>query len=688
MRKIYFATLLLSMTLQASAQTTDNLHTQRQTLKDLVVKGQRPMLKAEKGMLVYDLKEVAKTSLVTSAYDCLTALPGVMEKDEKLTYLGSHKITVIFNGKVSTMTQEQLFQLLKSMPASKVVKAEVMQAAPARYHVKGAAINLVTRKYRQGEGGLQGEVKAGYTQEQKASGNGGLTLSYVSPHWEWDVLYNANFIQKRSKNDIHTHHVVNEVAHDIDQSIWMNSRHLSHTAHGGLTYKWGKDNHLSLAYNGTFTAPDGKNNTNTEGNLFQSHSNKVSDSKLHNVSLDFNGLTSLKAGVDYTRYLMNNTQYLANTSQSAQSSAFDTYSTQRIDRLHAYIDHSTDLNKVWSLDYGTSFNYAKSHNAQLFKGKPDEDDTNSDIHEYTYNLYGGFSAQLSQRLSLDASLALEYYKMENYQKWALYPTLNLSYTAAPQHIFQLSFTSDKYYPTYWELSGSTSYEDGYTEIHTNPYLKPEVDYTASLQYIFKQKYVLSVSYDYDKNYFTQMAYLDSRQLRLLYNTNNWDYHQELSITAVVPFKVGTWWNGQITLQATRMHDKASHYYDAPFDHKSWQLFGQAKQVFNLCTRPNIQLELSGMYVRGAIQGSYNIHPVGKVDTALRYTFLKGNAILQVKGNDLFDTMHATCDFTQGKQRFVMENSPYSRTFEATFIYRFGGFKEKKIKKPNMSRFGN
>lgn len=66
------------------------------------------------------------------------------------------------------MTYEQLVTLLKGIPASRVEKAEVMYSAPPQYHVRGAAINLVLKGYKPGEGGLQGEVNGEYKQQKEA----------------------------------------------------------------------------------------------------------------------------------------------------------------------------------------------------------------------------------------------------------------------------------------------------------------------------------------------------------------------------------------------------------------------------------------------------------------------------------------------------------------------------------------
>ncbi len=46
--------------------------------------------------------------------------------------LGGQEVTVVINGKVTTLSAEQLDALLKSIPVSRIEKAEVMYSAPAR----------------------------------------------------------------------------------------------------------------------------------------------------------------------------------------------------------------------------------------------------------------------------------------------------------------------------------------------------------------------------------------------------------------------------------------------------------------------------------------------------------------------------------------------------------------------------
>lgn len=89
----------------------------------------------------------------------------------------------------------------------------------------------------------------------------------------------------------------------------------------------------------------------------------------------------------------------------------------------------------------------------------------------------------------------------------------------------------------------------------------------------------------------QTVYLDSDRLKAIYNWQNWDYAQDLSFTAILPFKAGSWWDSRLTLQATLKHDKASVYYDAPFNQKQWVGVGHWTHTFQLCRQPNLKWRL-------------------------------------------------------------------------------------------------
>lgn len=657
-------------------------------LQEVVVEGERPLVTVEGSRLSYDMPQLISQRLVTNAYEALKQLPGVIEQNDVLTLAGAGGVSLLLNGRPSSMTYEQLITLLKGMPASRMEKAEVMYSAPPQYHVRGAAINLVLKGYKPGEGGLQGEIHGEYKQQKEADGNGGVTLAYTSPKVDLDFIYNLQSSYTRGYIDFLAHHTVKGQVYDVNQVTEHTGRSLAHTLRAGGTYKFDADNSLELSYTTQFS-PNSQHHSHSSGSISESFNDSRTHHQMHNAALNYTSGFGFRAGADFTNFTSTDTQNFFDRSPEEVETRFVSRSDQHIDRWKIYADQSHSLPHDWTLNYGTSFSYVHNRNIQDYD-LPEMQDQNlyNRIREYTYNVYAGFDKPFNSQWTLSASAALEYYQMQNYRKWAVYPTLQLNYMPSASHILQLSFSSDKTYPDYWTLSGATSYLNGYNESVGNPFLRPYTEYDADLTYILKSKYIFQVSYSYTPDYFMQTVYLDSDRLKAIYNWQNWDYSQELAFTAILPFKVGHWWDSRLTLQASLKHDKASAYYDAPFNQQQWVGVGHWTHTFQLCRQPNLKMEVTAFGQTKSIQGSYYIQPVAFVDAALRYTFAKDRAMLQLKGRDIFNTMNPKTRVRNGAQYLDMNTKSYLQSVTLSFSYRFGGYKKKEVKEVDTSRFGN
>lgn len=657
-------------------------------LQEVVVEGERPLVTVEGSRLSYDMPQLISQRLVTNAYEALKQLPGVIEQNDVLTLTGAGSVSLLLDGRPSSMTYEQLITLLKGMPASRVEKAEVMYSTPPQYHVRGAAINLVLKGYKPGEGGLQGEIRGEYKQQKEAGGNGGVTLAYTSPKIDLDFMYHLQSSYTRGYIDFLARHTVKGQVYDVNQVTDNQGRSLTHTLRAGGTYKFDADNSLELSYTTQFS-PNSQHHSHSSGSISESFNDSRTHHQMHNAALNYTSGFGFRAGADYTNFTSTDTQNFFDRSPEEVETRFVSRSDQHIDRWKIYADQSHSLPHDWTLNYGTSFSYVYNRNIQNYD-LPEMQDNNlyNRLREYTYNVYAGFDKPFNSQWTLSASATLEYYQMQDYRKWAVYPTLQLNYMPSASHILQLSFSSDKTYPDYWTLSGATSYLNGYNESVGNPFLRPYTEYDADLTYILKSKYIFQVSYSYTPDYFMQTVYLDSDRLKAIYNWQNWDYTQDLSFTAILPFKVGNWWDSRLTLQATLKHDKASAYYDAPFNQQQWVGVSQWTNTFQLCRQPNLKMEVTAFGQTQSIQGSYDIQPVGFVDAALRYTFVKDRAMLQLKGNDIFNTMNPKTRVRNGAQHLDMNTKSYLQSVTLSFSYRFGGYKKKDVKNVDTSRFGN
>lgn len=667
------------------------LKTKNYALGEVVIKGERPIVKVEGGKLSYDLSQLTENKLVNNAYESLQQLPGVQEINGSLSLAGAHGLSIILNGKPTTMSYEQIADLLRNTPSSRVEKAEVMYSTPPQYHVRGAAINLILKGYHDGEGGLQGEINAGYTNRYKNSGQGGVSLLYNTPKWNIDFLYNARYGNSRQTTEVYSRHTLKDKVHEITQMSTLDGRSLTHNVRIGGEYKFNEESNISLSYTGAFN-PNIKNTARSAGSFAISDNIKKGDNRMHNLALDYLASNGTKAGANYTSYKSGDSQYFTNKDAENRLSKFQTTSGQRIDRWKVYLDRSHSLPKDWTLNYGTSFAYTNDHNTQFYHATEDNDmsalNTDSRYDEFTYDVYAGFSKSIGERLSFSASVTGEYYKMASYHNWSFYPSAELTYMVGSAHILQLSFSSDKTYPGYWDLSESTGYISGYEEVQGNPMLKPSTDYSVNLNYILKNKYIFSLSYDYQPDLFQQLAYQSTERLSMIYKTLNWDFQQSFAATTILPFKIGSRLDSRATLQAEYRQAKCDDFFDISFDHSKWIGLAMLENNIILSGKPDIRMELTGLYMSPSIQGSFTLSSIWAINTGIRWNFANQKASLQLKANDLFNSMEGDVDITlRNKGQYMdMHSNNYSRNITLSFTYKFGGYKEKKHKQVDTSRF--
>ena len=194
MNRILFMGIFVALTITANAQDdipkdslTMEWKSMFRNLPEVMIKGSRPIVKVERGLLLYNMPLLLKQLPADNAYEALTRIPGVSDATGNISFLGN-EVTLIVNGQATTLTQEQLTERLKAMPATQLAKAEVMLSAPARYHVRGMAINIVTKDYA-GTNQLSGQFISGMRQNKYANEFGDLYLSMQRGKFGLDAQY-------------------------------------------------------------------------------------------------------------------------------------------------------------------------------------------------------------------------------------------------------------------------------------------------------------------------------------------------------------------------------------------------------------------------------------------------------------------------------------------------------------------
>lgn len=694
--KVFLLGLFLLSVANVKAQTlthTDSLTMENMmhNLPEVMVKGSRPIVKAERGMLSYNMPLLLKQLPADNAYEALTRIPGISDATGSISFSGN-EVTLIVNGQATTLTQEQLAERLKAMPATQLAKAEAMLSAPARYHVRGMAINIVTKDYA-GTNQLSGQIIGGLVQTKYAKGFGDLYLSMQRGKFGLDAQYklvNGNSYGESSR--IANHPLGNNRIHYNDET-GQKSFGITHDYRLGMNYAFSKNHRLDVAYTGQWDKTN--SNSRTTGSSI-SGMHHDSHEYLHNVDVNYSLPFGLTLNGSYTYYRTPQQQVLDGTMHTDESMSeternLTSGSEQTINKWMFTADQTHSLAHGWGLSYGVKgqFTSNKSYQTTIDKdGTILPDGTSSvDNNERIWNIYAGFSKQINKALSLEASVAAEQYHSPVWDKWRVYPTLNALWNVNDNHLLNLSFSSNSEFPSYWSTMSNVFYSSTYTEIHGNPDLKPFSYYNVNLMWQIKRRYTLMAFASLKPDYFVQLPYQTTERMAVIMKETNFDYSNSYGLQASVIFNAGKWLNGNVFAVGTYKHDKSSNFFDLPFNRKKLSVILGGTASVKLCNTQDLRLILNPFFQSKAIQGVYDISPVFRMNAKLQWSSHDGKWGLRLNGSNIFNNLYDTRS-VQGNQDYRMKINYNWASVTFAVIYKFGGYKEKNVKAVDTSRMGH
>ena len=694
--KIFLLGLFLLSVANVKAQTlthTDSLTMENMmhNLPEVMVKGSRPIVKAERGMLSYNMPLLLKQLPADNAYEALTRIPGISDATGSISFSGN-EVTLIVNGQATTLTQEQLTERLKAMPAAQLAKAEVMLSAPARYHVRGMAINIVTKDYA-GTNQLSGQIIGGMKQSKYAKGFGDLYLSLQRGKFGLDAQYkyvNGNSYGESSR--IANHPLGNNRVYYNDET-GQKSFGITHNYRLGMNYAFSKNHRLDVAYTGHWDKRC--SNSNTTGSSI-SGMHHDSHEYLHNVDVNYSLPFGLTLNGSYTYYRTPQQQALDGTMHTDESMLeternLTSGSEQTINKWMFTADYTHSLAHGWGVSYGVKgqFTSNKSYQTTIDKdGTIQPNGTSSvDNNERIWNIYAGFSKQINKAISVEASVAAEQYHSPIWDKWRVYPTLNALWNVNDNHLLNLSFSSNSEFPSYWSTMSNVFYSSTYSEIHGNPDLKPFSYYNVNLMWQIKRRYTLMAFASLKPDYFVQLPYQTTERMAVIMKETNFDYSNSYGLQASAIFNAGKWLNGNVFAVGTYKHDKSSHFFDLPFNRKKLSVILGGTASVKLSSTQDLRLILNPFYQTKAIQGVYDISPVFSMDAKLQWSSHDGKWGLRLNGSNIFNNQFDTRS-VQGNQDYRMKVNYNWASVTFAVIYKFGGYKEKNVKAVDTSRMGH
>lgn len=675
--KVFMSFLCFSLaTLSATAQnvTTDSL--KERELGEAVAYGKKPMVKSHDGITVVDLPALIKDKPVSNVLEALAYLPNVTTSDGKLQLTGAPSVSIILNGEPTEMPVENLYRLLASLPADRLKSVEVMYAAPAKYHINGAVINVVLKTPRPIDG-LQGQVRAGYEQRRYGSYGGGVAASYAVKDWSFYLNYDLGQNKNHTHENTLSNHLYNDVRHAIADDMRSKGKYLYNNIYATAAWKT-----IKLTYNGQVISND-RNTRISDGTLGKYTNTRRGNSPeaFHQIAIRYTAPFGLSAGGDYTHFSEDRSQRLVKD----ENLLLDATTRQNVNTWHAYLDQEHKAGR-WTLGYGADYRHSDDRSAQHY-AQGDLPTFDNVLVEDVVQAYLSIGHQTSWGLSFNTSAQAEYYHSTYQHNWRFIPQLGATFARSPKHVLQLNFNTQRVYPSYWALHGGASYLTDYAVVLGNPCLQPYMNYTGQLTYIFAQQYSATFYVTYDDKYSVQLPYQSPDAFELVYQTVNLDFARNVGFVVNLPFNVKGVWSATCMANVFNKREKAGHFHATAFDNRKWSFYGKLSNTFKPSSASPLAFSLDVCYLSPSTQGIGDISALWRMDAGMKYRFGKKRcAELSIAASDIFNTWSPTLRIDRSGQDFRLRTYDMTQCVKATLTWRFNGFKPKDTS-VDTSRYG-
>lgn len=668
-------------------------------LPEVIVRGEAPLIKMSDEKLIFDIQKMIDGKPVTNSFELLKEVPGVLLNGNDILILGAHSTSVIINSHKTSMTIEQIVDYLKSIPSARVKKVEIMYNAPAKYGVKGACINIILDQDKTINTVFKSEIELKASQAFYFSPFGAANLSLSGKKYLFDFSYLLRYDDDRTEQKMKSLHSIKEREYTIEQDNYSRGKYLIHRINFGFDYMFGDDRGLKFNYSTNLLSSTIESHATTDITTrtpVESKSLLDGPRATHNLSL---GLSRSKfdLNIDYTHY-MDETNQLLNNIVENKNEKIESSALQKTQKVDLHLGHEISLTDNKTLNYGLNGIFSQSDNEQYlwFDDKRNLKNKYKAIQrEYSLDTYLGCDIQFTEKLILNASISLQYfnskldsicYKRNLWNDFNVFPNFTFLYKIKPGNTLQLSMSSERNYPSYWQMTSNRTYQNIYSVIDSNPFLKPYITFSSRINYILLSKYMFGVFSNNSPDYIQQMPYQSENELLNVFESLNVEFHNIYGAMVVVPFSVHKNQDSKITLMAAAVHDKGS-FHEIDFNRK--KIFSRIVLDNNIYLKENknIAFNISGYYTSPTMQGIYDIGHLFDLSLGLVCKLANEKLLLTIQASDLLNTNIPLTSIHLNKQNSEMTLFQDTRKCTVSLRYNFGKYERKNNRSIDISRFG-
>jgi len=669
---------------------------------EVVIAGRRPVVRQEGDKMIVDVENTLSNSGLT-AVDVLRKSPGIsVNKEGVVTLKGRNGVLVMLDDKALYMTEEQVGNLLKSIPSDQIKEIEIITTPSAKYDAAGNA-GIINIKLKKGAyEGFNGSANTSYGQGLYPKGVAGLTVFYKKKKFSLNSGYQYNYGLGLSTYFLdRTYNEATSKYSQLNSKSSFKEPRESHNFNVGGSYDVSDKTSVSLnvianysenGWNGGANSSLYKKNGEVNSSYTSSDIGKYVQTNINTSigsqhKLDTNG-TVLSFDVNYNSYsgVSNKSFSLQNYDSVYQKVGspflFEFSDPSYSNQFMAKTDFVTKLFKNTKVESGLKLNLIDQDNpATITITENDLPRDASNFYHYKENIYMGYTTlhKTMGKFIAQAGLRLEYTLMNGVQRLQdtsfvreytnLFPSANLTYNFTDKTSYSLLYSRRIQRPSPWQLNPVLNIIDPFTSWGGNPALLPEYTDNAELNWsLFSGGLITSLNYSYTAQPITWVLDIDSSTLATIAQPQNLVLRENMGVSVSVNLPITKWWQSSNYAYVFKNRFVGDVGYGQT-DNSVLSWNANFTQTFTISKKTSIEVFVN--YESPSVYGLYKTYARGQMTLSAQRKLWGNKASIKLSANDVFWTEGWTATNTVGTTDTKSGEKWDTRVLMATFTYKFG-----------------
>ena len=652
-----------------------------------------------------------------TALDVLKDAPSVeVDQDGNVSLRGSENVTVLIDGRPSSLTGANRKAALEQIQASSIETVEIITNPSAKYNPDGMSgiINIVLKKKKGSGFNSLLSLNAGTKNKYSASYSASFSTDRLSIFGSYDYGNRSRSGTGESSRETFS----------LSDKYWLfqdfasNNKNESHALKLGMDYRISNKDIIAFSANGMTSW----NKENSNSWALYKDTNSTSTSSFNSIGLEKGGMQNMEAALNYKHKFKKplheiTTDLIFSTGTGSDSSfnkinyyewdmitpsiespywtktkgpTANTILTAKADYVlpindstkfeagFQNINRSIDINTKYYLFDFLSGNFlydAITSNQFLY-----EENIASIYSTYSskYKKYGYSFGIRAEMANTNAQLADSAANKKTY--YSIFPTAAISYKISKTQEIQLTYSKRINRPSFHDLNPYIDYENFPNLRGGNPYLNPEYIHSFEISYAWygkKGSFIPSVYYkkinDVISRYRQQLS-----DTVFLMTMENYNSAQSYGFEMIFTRSLAKFWKANLNGSFYRSIVDGSNV-ETSITGESFGWNARLNNNFSLPKNFDIQWSLNYNGPRFTGQGTRLAFFASEI--GIKKTFFNKKLTLSGRVSDLFSSMKFGMEFEDDTYKQTMKRIPEGRIFWIGLTWKISGdYKTKERKR--------